>query len=87
MKLSSLTILGPVVLVLSFAAQNPSTVSPALAKRAAVTLAELAKMKSSGVSAAEVSDCVLGDFQGDFLGSPQQGIGPRSVLFLDRHRG
>jgi hypothetical protein len=64
------------------ATQDPPRVSHAFAKRAPVTLAELAKMKSSGVSAAEVSDYVFGGYRGDFTSPPHADGNPRKAFIV-----
>ena len=81
-KLSSLILLGSVILALSALAQNPPTVSPALAKRPAVTMAELAKMKSVGVSVVEVNDYVFGNYRGDFPSPPHADGNPKKAFVV-----
>lgn len=81
-RLLSLILLGPVIFASSAMAQSPPTVSPALAKRPAVTLAELAKMKSSGVSVAEVSDYVFGNYRGDLASPPHADGNPKKAFVV-----
>src|SRR5206468_976416 len=82
-KCSSVFLFSAAFLMLSAAAaQNPPTVSPALAKPAPVTLTELARMKTSGVSVAEVSDYVFGNYRGDFPSPPHADGNPKKAFVV-----
>jgi hypothetical protein len=78
----SLIIVGPAIFASAALAQSPPTISPAVAKRQAVTLAELAKMKSSGVSVVEVNDYVFGNYRGDFPSPPHADGNPKKAFVV-----
>src|SRR5215207_3605501 len=57
--------------------------SPAAFRRAApVTVAELKEMKGAGVSVAEVSDYVFGDYRGEFKSPPHADINPKKAFVI-----
>jgi hypothetical protein len=53
-----------------------------LAKAKAVTMAQLAALKTEGVSAAEVSDYVFGNYQGDFTSPPHADLNPKRAYII-----
>ncbi|HZT28621.1 MAG TPA: carboxypeptidase-like regulatory domain-containing protein [Bryobacteraceae bacterium] len=57
-------------------------VSPALARPGPVTLAELQRMKTTGVSAVEVSDYVFGNYAGGFTSPPSADLNPRKAVVI-----
>jgi hypothetical protein len=58
------------------------TVSPVLAKPQPVTMAELGKMKTDGVSVVEVSDYVFGNYKGDFPSPPHADLNPKKAFII-----
>jgi len=61
-------------------AQEP--VSPVITKPPSVTMAELGKMKTEGVSVVEVSDYVYGSYQGDFPSPPHADLNPKKAFII-----
>ena len=57
-------------------------IPPQLEKSRPVTMAELAKMKTEGVSVVEVSDYVFGGYQGDFPSPPHADHNPKKAFII-----
>ena len=58
-------------------------IPPRLAKPAPITMAELAKIRTAGVSAVEISDYVYGNYQGPLAPSPPHAdINPRKAYIV-----
>ena len=68
--------------VIALTAPTSPVHPPAIIKRAPVTLAQLAKTKSAGVSVAEVSDYVFGNYQGGFCSPPHADGNPRRAFII-----
>lgn len=62
-----------------FAKEAPS---PVLTKPLPVTMAEMARMKTEGVSAVEVSDYVYGNYKGDFPSPPHADLNPKKAYII-----
>ena len=58
------------------------TVSPVFSKRRPVTMTELGRMKTDGVSVVEVSDYVFGNYQGDFPSPPHADLNPKKAFII-----
>jgi len=67
---------GPI----SVAGQNSAT--PAFRHSTPLTISELKKTKTTGVSVAEVSDYVFGNYRGDFPSPPHADLNPRKALII-----
>lgn len=70
--------------LVSFAAETPKQlrVPAALAKPGAITLAELARLRTEGVAIREVSDYVFGNYQGAFPSPPHADLNPKKAFII-----
>ncbi|MEK6653898.1 MAG: hypothetical protein AABY92_01930, partial [Thermodesulfobacteriota bacterium] len=68
----------------SFAAETPKklAVSAPLAKPSAITMAELARLRTEGVAVRGVSDYVFGKYQGDFPSPPHADLNPKKAFII-----
>jgi hypothetical protein len=68
----------------SFAAETPKqlAVSAQFAKPGAITMAELVRLETDGVSVCEVSDYVFGNYQGDFPTPPHADLNPKRAFIV-----
>jgi len=77
-----------IALLIALCVLVPSTIlaqfkwSPVFAKPKPVAMAQLAAMKTEGVSVVEVSDYVFGGYQGDFPSPPHADINPRKAFII-----
>jgi len=56
--------------------------SPVLTKPLPVTMAELARMKTQGVSVVAVSDYAYGKYKGDFPSPPHADLNPKKAYVI-----
>lgn len=73
-----------VVALLLFAAASVCTAQSASARHFAspITMSELRQIQTSGVSIAEVSDYVFGNYQGDFSAPPHADMNPKKAFII-----
>src|ERR1017187_2221293 len=65
-----------------FQLRAQETISPVLTKPQPVTMAELGRMRTDGVSALEVSDYVFGNYKGDFPSPPHADLNPKKAFII-----
>ncbi len=58
------------------------SISPDFAKRRTVTMSELGRTGTTGVSAIEVTDYVYGGYQGDFPSPPHADVNPKRAVVI-----
>jgi hypothetical protein len=57
-------------------------ISPAFSKAPPITMAELARMKTTGVAVVEVTDYVYGNYRGDFPSPPHADLNPKRAFIV-----
>ena len=80
--ISTLYLLTTLGCATAFSADPASFFPPELIRPAPITMAELAKRKTEGVSVAEVSDYVYGNYKGDFPSPPHADRNPKKAFII-----